>query len=247
MQGTTDEAAIGAESSAKQSLIIASRSRMWQEGLSAILRKSHGIEVAALCKDLSSLVLLTRLHRPQLVLVRLPLDGLDQLDDLLELRRIQPEVGLVVFLPGTSSTAAMQSLAHATGVSFLSTETSPAELAIALQLTAWGWVSASPRWAKRLFADDGLRAGRTESSGTGPLTKRQCIILEFLARGLSEKFVAETMGVSTRTVQSHIAAARERLGASSRTHAVTLAIASGIIAEPPLVSPRSPRQRAGTD
>ncbi|MDP3062091.1 MAG: LuxR C-terminal-related transcriptional regulator [Chloroflexota bacterium] len=47
------------------------------------------------------------------------------------------------------------------------------------------------------------------------LSQRQEEVLTSLARGLTERQIASVLGVSEKTVQSHVARMRERLGASS--------------------------------
>jgi LuxR family quorum sensing-dependent transcriptional regulator len=61
------------------------------------------------------------------------------------------------------------------------------------------------------------------------LTAREREVLAFLARGLTDAQVAERLGVTQRTVLAHVAAAKTRLGATTRTQAVAEAVARGLI------------------
>ncbi|PZP35177.1 MAG: DNA-binding response regulator [Roseateles depolymerans] len=54
---------------------------------------------------------------------------------------------------------------------------------------------------------------------TLPLTPRQKVVLQLLARGLSNKLIARELGVSVETVKDHVAAVLKALGVGSRTQA----------------------------
>ena len=61
------------------------------------------------------------------------------------------------------------------------------------------------------------------------LSTRQREVLDLLAKGLSNKEMAHRMGLSIRTVDSHVAFLFKKLNVSSRTEAVLLAMRQGII------------------
>ncbi len=63
-----------------------------------------------------------------------------------------------------------------------------------------------------------------------PLTHRERDVLEWLALGLSNRAIAERLGISEHTVKFHVAAILTKLGAGSRTEAVTIATRRGLLA-----------------
>ena len=62
-----------------------------------------------------------------------------------------------------------------------------------------------------------------------PLTAREGEVLGLLAEGLSDRGIAERLGVSAHTAKFHVQALRSKLGASSRTEAVVLAVRAGLL------------------
>jgi DNA-binding NarL/FixJ family response regulator len=62
-----------------------------------------------------------------------------------------------------------------------------------------------------------------------PLTPREVDVLELLAEGRSNKSIAERLGISDQTVKFHLASIFGKLGASTRTEAVRLALRRGLI------------------
>jgi NarL family two-component system response regulator YdfI len=61
------------------------------------------------------------------------------------------------------------------------------------------------------------------------LTQRELAVLQSMSDGLANKQIAQKLGISIHTVKFHVAAVLSKLGASSRTEAVTLGMRSGLI------------------
>jgi DNA-binding NarL/FixJ family response regulator len=62
-----------------------------------------------------------------------------------------------------------------------------------------------------------------------PLTARELQVLQLVAQGLPNKGIARRLGISENTAKFHVASLSGKLGASSRTEAVTLAARRGLI------------------
>jgi DNA-binding NarL/FixJ family response regulator len=61
------------------------------------------------------------------------------------------------------------------------------------------------------------------------LTVREVEILEMLAEGLSNRTIARRLAISTYTVKFHVASVLDKLGAATRTEAVTMGLRRGLI------------------
>jgi len=61
------------------------------------------------------------------------------------------------------------------------------------------------------------------------LTARELEVLEMLAEGLSNQIIARRLQISTYTVKFHVASILDKLGAGSRTEAVTTGVRRGLI------------------
>jgi two-component system, NarL family, response regulator YdfI len=62
-----------------------------------------------------------------------------------------------------------------------------------------------------------------------PLTERERQVLAMLARGLSNRRIGERLAISDNTVKAHVAAILGKLGAATRTEAVTLGVRLGLV------------------
>jgi two-component system nitrate/nitrite response regulator NarL len=93
-------------------------------------------------------------------------------------------------------------------------------------LASWpvGWAQrAMPPDAPIGFVED------EELFGTETLTPREQEVLELLSIGLSNRRIAERLGISGHTVKFHVAAIYGKLGVSGRTAAVNRALRRGIL------------------
>ena len=62
-----------------------------------------------------------------------------------------------------------------------------------------------------------------------PLTERERDVLALLARGLSNRRIGERLAIADNTVKAHVASIFGKLGATTRTEAVTLGVRLGLV------------------
>ncbi|HEX6696036.1 MAG TPA: PAS and helix-turn-helix domain-containing protein [Solirubrobacteraceae bacterium] len=77
---------------------------------------------------------------------------------------------------------------------------------------------------------NGHKAGK--GNGKSVLSPREHQVVELLASGNTGEEVAERLGISPATVRVHVRNATGKLGASTRTQAVAIAVARGEVAAP---------------
>jgi DNA-binding NarL/FixJ family response regulator len=73
------------------------------------------------------------------------------------------------------------------------------------------------------------RPARIAADPAQPLTAREIEVLGMLAEGLGNKTIAVRLGISTHTAKFHVASILAKLGAGSRTEAVTVGMRRGLV------------------
>jgi DNA-binding NarL/FixJ family response regulator len=80
------------------------------------------------------------------------------------------------------------------------------------------------------LTDAGLTDAPTPAaSNTARLTRREHELLQLLAEGLSNRRIAERLGISTSTVKFHLAAVFEKLHVHTRSEAVAAGVRRGFV------------------
>lgn len=151
-------------------------------------------------------------------------DGVDQDTlDLLHAHRYTDLPRAVVVLSDDPTAASGLARAELRGWACLGRDCAAEDLALAVQAADRGFVLLDRPTAAASIPV----AARV--SGAETLTPRELQVLQLLAQGLPNKGIAQRLGISENTVKYHVASVCARLGAGSRTEAVTLGARRGLL------------------
>ncbi|HET6946469.1 MAG TPA: response regulator transcription factor [bacterium] len=127
------------------------------------------------------------------------------------------DIPLLLIGPGAGMADALAAGARG----YLAVEPDGRRLAAALQAVAHGLLVTDPAAAETPEAD--------EFTAVETLTAREHDVLQLLAEGLANKEIARRLHISDHTVKFHVNAILGKLGARTRTEAVTRAARQGLI------------------
>ena len=191
-------------------VLVAARSNVVRAGLESVVRSSSSLQLAG-ALDLA-LVNYSDLHADVLLL---------EADDI----QLQELALPVVLLLDTSDMALVNSALRSGVRAVISKEATPEEIEGAIQAVNAGLVAIAPESLPDLLQD----ARPIAESLAEPLSERELEVLDVIAEGLSNKLIAHRLGISEHTVKTHVASIFAKLGAASRTEAVSLAIRRGLV------------------
>lgn len=110
-------------------------------------------------------------------------------------------------------------------VAYLPSDVDASALAAAVRAAAAGLIVLDPTVA----GATGVHAHSRTSEGGETLTTREREVLQLVAEGLPNKAIARELSISEHTAKFHVGSLLGKLGAASRTEAVTLATRRGIL------------------
>jgi len=111
----------------------------------------------------------------------------------------------------------------------LSRESAADDVLSAIYAAYDGLVLLSTATADSLAGVFGDQLAEVDDELSEEITSRETEVLRMLAEGLVNKDIAARLGISEHTVKFHISSILDKLGASTRTEAVTLGIRRGLI------------------
>ena len=183
-----------------------------RHGLSALLRSQADFTIAGEAADGEEAVAAAHRLRPDLVIMDLSMPVLDGVEATRRIRETLPTARILLLTTfGTSADVTRALRYGASGA--LVKDTDDDELLAAVRTVAGGGTVFSPE----------IQAMLREPQPP-ELTGRQREILEAIVRGLATDGIAAKLGISSDTVNQHINAIREKLGAANRAEAVAIAL-----------------------
>lgn len=209
-------------------VLIADDHAILREGLRALLRLHDDIEVVGEAADGREAVDLAATLRPDVVLMDIAMPGLGGLEATIELRRILPDVKVIV-LTQYDDREYLRRFLQAGVSGYLLKKTAGSELASAIRAAYRGGLVLDPAVAKEALAEPGGGSGAAEADPYDSLTDREKQVLKLVAEGKSNKEVAELLDISVKTAMTHREHVMQKLNLHSRTELIKFALRRGVI------------------
>jgi DNA-binding NarL/FixJ family response regulator len=115
------------------------------------------------------------------------------------------------------------------GWSVVPLDATAAQLQASVVAAAQGLITLPVAFADRLYEQRPVVGAVGLGAVEEPLTAREREVLELVSQGLSNKLIARSLQISEHTVKFHISSISTKLGASSRTDAVSRGVRRGLI------------------
>ena len=203
---------------------------IWREGVARDLTE-RGLDVVATAPDADAAVRIARAVRPRVVLMDLNLgekSGVQAIEGILE---ALPDTRILVLSASGEHTDVLEAV-KAGAAGYLVKSASAEELLAAVQRTADGFPVFTPGLAGLVLGEYRRLAGAERSGPEVPaLTERETDVLRLVAKGLTARQIGERLGVSHRTVETHVQSTLRKLQLHNRVQLARYAIEKGIVEE----------------
>jgi len=190
-------------------------------GLESIIRSHAEFHLAGSFGTLASLVSFARSTELDVIVI-----DSDSIHDLL---REPTSDAAIVLLTEVSDARSISRLLRSGVRAILSRESDADDVLSAIYAAYDGLVLLSTATADSLAGVFGDQLAEVDDELSEEITSRETEVLRMLAEGLVNKDIAARLGISEHTVKFHISSILDKLGASTRTEAVTLGIRRGLI------------------
>ena len=211
-------------------VLIADDQALVRAGFKMILETDPEVRVVAEADDGAEAVEASLRTRPDIALMDIRMPGMDGLEAT---RRIMaaPSPPRVLILTTFDLDEYVFDALTAGASGFLLKDVAPEQLLAGIRIIAQGDSLLSPSVTRRLiesYVRDG-RQTREPPPVLDELTPREREILQLVARGLSNKEIADQLVVSSTTIKTHVGRVLMKLALRDRIQAVVFAYENGVI------------------
>ncbi|MGI6643541.1 MAG: response regulator [Bacillota bacterium] len=227
------------ERSSRITVLLCDDHAMVREGTRRLLEAEPDIEVVGEASDGLEAIEMVKELSPQVVAMDVSMPRMNGVDATKRIKQICPSAHILALTAYDDSQYVTRLLENGASGYILKSARS-GELIAAIRATALGESVLDARVAQDVFSRIGRRASHDavpkapvsrSPKVPNPLTARETVVLGLVAKGLSNKEIAQKLRVSPRTVQSHLASVFSKLGAVSRTEAVMTGLRLGLITQ----------------
>ena len=199
-------------------ILIADDHALLRRGLATLLGFDKSLSVVGDAKNGEEAVKAALELKPNVVMMDLSMPVMDGVEATRRICEALPETRVLILTTYSTSVDVARAMDAGASGAFVK-DAEDERLIEAIHKVAEGETAFSPEIESMIASDP----------HPPELTERQRKILEAASKGLSSEQIAKRLGISPCAVNQHLDAVRRKLGASSRTEAVAIAIKKQIL------------------
>ncbi|MCL5264769.1 MAG: response regulator transcription factor [Chloroflexi bacterium] len=220
----------------KVRVLIADDHPIFCQGVKGILETEPDIDVVGEASDGKQAIALARAIAPDVILVDVHMPSVDGLEVARVIKLHLPRTGIILMTAYDDEEQLFQAIKVGASAFYLK-DIRPDELLGGIRRVAAGeYLINESVLTKPLVASRVLKQFR-ELANVGqeieplfvPLSAREIEVLDYIARGNSNKEIARALKISDQTVKNHITSILRKLAVNDRTQAVVYALRRGWI------------------
>jgi two-component system NarL family response regulator len=216
-------------------VLVADDQALFRRGLDVVLGAEKDIEVVAEAADGEAAIARAAELAPDVVLMDVRMPRVNGIEAARRIRELLPSTRILMLTVSDEEDDLYEAIkAGANG--YLLKDISAEDVATAIHAVVRGHSLISPSMASKLLSEFKALADQAADKEQLPapvLTARELEVLKLVARGMSNREVAEQLYISENTVKNHIRNILEKLHLHSRMEAVMYAVRKRLLDPPP--------------
>ncbi|MGB9813343.1 MAG: response regulator [Thermovenabulum sp.] len=208
-------------------VIIADDHALVREGIAKILSLDPDIKIIGEATDGKEVIELAKKLKPDVILMDINMPNVNGIAATREIKRENPDIKIIALTIHEQVDYLLELIRY--GISgYVLKDVKPDELIKTIRDVFDGKGVIPPSMTPKVFEEIN-RLSQKDDGVTFDLTPREIEILRELAKGLSNKEIAEKLFISEKTVKNHLTNIFQKMGVNDRTQAVLLGIKHNII------------------
>jgi NarL family two-component system response regulator LiaR len=200
--------------------------RVVRQGLRDFLELQDDIDVVGEASSGAEGVQLARDLLPDVVLMDLVMPGIDGVETTRQVKAVSPSSKVIVLTSFSDDNKVFPAI-KAGAISYLLKDISPEELAHAIRAAQRNEAVLHPEVAAKLMQE--FSTPRSSETPVDQLTPREMDVLRLVAKGMSNKEIADTLIISEKTTKTHISNILSKLHLADRTQVAIYALRKRLV------------------
>jgi DNA-binding NarL/FixJ family response regulator len=227
-------------------VVLVDDTRMFRDGLRLVIDMEEDMTVAGVAGDGAEGIEVVCREQPDVVLMDIRMPNMDGVEATRGIKAHWPQIHVVILTTYSDDEFIFEGL-KAGAVGYMVKDLPASDLVQAIRTVKQGGVLIPPAITARLVAEytrlaAGGAAPAVAPASTAPaaasaephprvadLTPRETEILQHVARGLSNKEIADLLFLSEGTVKNYVSSVFSKLHARDRAQAISLALRQGLV------------------
>lgn len=208
-------------------ILIADDHGVMRAGLRAILEDEPSIEVVGEAASGEEVLQKSKVLQPDIILLDIGMPGIDGIEVARRLSKSSNQAKILI-LSIYEDESLLREAIRAGASGYIVKKAAGDELLDAIQAVSRGYMYIHPSITRMLVRDlsPELDSGK---SALEALTPRELEIMSYIIRGFTNRQIAETLFISSRTVEGHRASLFSKLGMKNRVELVEFAEKHGLL------------------
>jgi NarL family two-component system response regulator LiaR len=204
-------------------VLVADDHDLVRRGFAAFVRATPDLELVGEARNGQEAVDLAQTSNPDVIILDLIMPVMDGVTAIKAIRKLRPTQHIIVLTSFVEQNLVRQAM-QAGAVGYLTKDTASDELADAIRASVMGRITLSNAAAQVLINSPAEKARQQYQ-----LTDRELEVIRLMVKGKSNPEIADQLVITRSTVKFHVSAVLAKLGASSRTEAVAIALEQGLV------------------
>ena len=201
--------------------------KLFARGLSGLVELLPGVEVVGVAYNGEEAIALCRKEEPDVVLMDISMPKMDGISATREIKALLPQTAVVILTGHEEDEHVFEGI-KAGAQGYLLKDSEPEDLSRAIHTVYAGDTIVAPDLAQKML--NTFEGGRPGGAPLAPpLTERELEVIKALAQGMSDRQIANALGISEKTVRNHTSNIYRKLHIFDRTQAVIYAVREGVI------------------
>lgn len=208
-------------------ILIADDHAVVRSGLRALLSADPDLEVVGEAGDGTEALRLAETLHPDMILLDITMPPEDGIKTAQRLKEKYPDL-IVLFLTMHEDESLLHEALRAGAAGYVIKRAAESEILQAIRAASRGDIYVHPAMTRALLHQP-VTTEHRRGSPVNALTRRELDVLRLLAKGNTNKQIADLLGLSVRTVENHRANLMGKLGLVSRVELVNYAEEHGLL------------------